>query len=196
MGSCFPKSFSVVTVTGYGSDTVNKAGGKMTRLLFWQDQSSNTFCSFAFAKRDEARASGCTFPDALTERERPSALLPPALGIALISVFHVNLISVDTWSLIEQCVSVLSVALTTVCVCVCTPARFDYWYRERIWHLRKGSAPRLSAPPTPTAIAEIPTHAPAPSDELLTPLQNQNCRSPGTNFCTQRFTCKHMFRCL
>lgn len=34
MGSCFPKSFSVVTVTGYGSDTVNKAGGKMTRLLF------------------------------------------------------------------------------------------------------------------------------------------------------------------
>lgn len=119
--------------------------------------------------------------------QRKNALLPSALGTALISVFHVNLISVDTWSLI-----VYLCYLWHWPQCVC----YDYWYRERIWHLRKGSAPRLSAPPTPTAIAEIPTHAPAPRDELLTPLQNQNCRSAGINFCTQRFTCKHMFRCL
>lgn len=167
MGSRFPKSFSVVTVTGYGADTVNKAGGKMTRLLFWQDQSSNASCSFAFAKSEEARASEPTFPDAPKVKDPPPHSLGTGQSGVTIAAFHVNLLSLGSWDTslfdwgvwYEECVSVSSVALRAGPQCMCrsqhclnTGPRTDMIFEKR------PSALAFSAPPKVTA--EIERHTP------------------------------------
>lgn len=120
-----PKSFSVVTVTGYGADTVNKAGGKMTRLLFWQDQSSNASRSFAFAKRGEVRVSEPTFLDASIEKDPPlsSASLTAGNSHIGLSWRSAKWRSWDTrsfdWGVWCDCLSVPSMALRAGPQCVC-----------------------------------------------------------------------------
>lgn len=148
MGSRFPKSFSVVTLLDMGLTLSIKQGRKMTRLLFWQDQSCNASCSFAFAKREKARASEPTFPDAPTVKDPLLGSPGTPSGVTLVSAFHVNLLSVGQWdrSLLdwgvwyEECVSVSSVALRAgpQCVCVCAQAslligpRTDMTFEKRL----------------------------------------------------------------
>lgn len=65
------------------------------------------------------------------------------------------------------CICVIYGTDHSVCVTIIDTGKgFDIW--------EKAQRLDFQCPPTPTAIAEIPTHAPAPRDELLTPLQNQN----------------------